>query len=235
MDLTNKRVLVFGDSLTHRGSNDAPNGRDVTEGITRSSSSPGDLLASYLVVKNGAAAARINGKVSRSAYNFWRIEDAEAILKEEAAWNPNVVFVFLGTNDLGLNTSKDKEAFVKLHDALGINGADLWAIGPPAFADQTDTDRSPAVYRTLKSVFGSDHVIDLRDLTQDLKTVGRTSDGVHFTVSGAKTAASRLSKQIAKTTESTPAVAKIEGHPVAIGLGIGLVLGLLVLRRRATS
>lgn len=228
MDLSGKRVLIFGDSLTHRGARSSPDGRDVTEGIDRDSS-PGDLLASYLL-QQGARSARINGRVSRSAYNFFRIEDAGGILAEEVARDPDVVFVFLGTNDLGLNQNADASAFQNIRNAFhGV--AEVYAIGPPMFASETANQRARVVYATLSRVFGAGHVFDLRPLTRDLTEQGRTSDGIHFTGVGARTVAARLASVIAD-------YGQIALRPLwkPVGVSLGLAAGAIglawIIRRR---
>jgi lysophospholipase L1-like esterase len=234
MDVTGKRVLIFGDSLTHRGSRASADGRDVTEGVDRDSS-PGDLLASQLLVA-GASSARINGRVSRSAWNFFHggIEDGEGILAAEASKSPDVVFVFLGTNDMGLNTTRDAEAFETIRSTFANAGAEVWSIGPPYFASDKHTADAKTVYKTLRKVFGADRVIDLRPLSSDVK---RTSDGVHFPGASARIVAARLASAIAELGDDSIAVVKHVKHawkPIGISIAGGfLFVGLAwIIRRR---
>jgi lysophospholipase L1-like esterase len=244
--IAGRRILIFGDSLTHRGSNDAPNGINVVEKFDRNSSSPGDLLASKLL-ELGAASARINGKVSRSAYNFFRIENSP-ILADEVKRKPNLVFIFLGTNDVGLAQKQDQAAFQELHDVFVKGGAEVWAIGPPTLAKKP-AGEIEEVYDTLRKVFGA-NVIDLRSLTQDMTSTGRTSDSTHFTSSGAKLLAGRIAATLrspaAQSDEPPPTrkelvaqlrtlVTRRAGF-LGLGLGIGGAALLLVwaIRRRAT-
>lgn len=227
MDLRGKRVLVFGDSLTHRGSRTAPDAREVTEGVDRTSGAPGDLLASHLL-QLGAAAARINGRVSRSAYNFFRIEDATDILAEEVAWKPDLVFVFLGTNDLGLNAAKDAAAFEALRQPFADAGAEVWAIGPPAFAKDTARAQAKVVYKTLAKVFGRDRVLDLRPLSQD---AARTDDGVHFTAQGAAQVAAALADRI-EAEGRLAAISPWRRVGVAGAVASGFVVLAWLIRRR---
>lgn len=200
------RVLVFGDSLTHRGADNGPLGYDVTEGVERNGS-PGDLLASHLR-ELGASAVRINGRVGRSAVNFFRREHAEQIVADELARRPDLVIVFLGTNDLGLAARVDGAAFRRLRGVLGQGGAEFVAIGPPAFAAARANEAADVVYATLRDVFGAAHVVDFRALTADLTTDGRTRDGVHFTGAGARRAAPRLAAAVAEVVRRSASGAR---------------------------
>jgi len=239
MDVRGKSVLVFGDSLAHRGSRTAPDGVDVTEASARSGS-PGDLLASYLL-EAGARAARINGRVSRSAVNFWKGNNGEAgsqvMVEESVRRRPDLVFVFLGTNDLGLNTQADQKAFQLIDETFRANGATVIAIGPPAFASEALTREAVVVYQTLQRVFG-DRVIDARPISTDLVTPsqGRASDGVHFASQGARVFAARLAAAVVAFGHR-PLRAAIRERPwVVIGTATLAALtiagGAVLLRRR---
>lgn len=223
LDVRGKRVLIFGDSLTHRGERTAPDAVVVTDGILRTSSSPGDLLASQALV-SGASAARINGRVSRSAWSFLTKEAASSILAQELAWQPDVVIIMLGTNDLGLAAASNQRYFTQLRDAFAANGAEVWGVGPPAFADADDAARADVVVATERGVFGS-RFLDLRPLTEAYKVFGRASDGVHFTAMGAGLVAS----SIAKTLFGLPRVespSRMSSGAVGIivgGLAVGVV------------
>lgn len=225
MDVTGKRILILGDSLTHRGSRTAADAREVTESADRDSS-PGDLLASRLL-EAGASSVFINGRVSRSAWNLFTVEDGDKILAQEAAREPDIVFVFLGTNGLSLDLDQHERAFGKIRDAF--SGVEVWSIGPPAFADAPKKKRAKALYARLENVFGADRVIDLRPLTAD---VARTSDGVHFPAKSARVVAARLAKVI--TRESTALLRRTWLKPVGISFGASLCLvGLAwIIRRR---
>lgn len=199
MDVRGKSVLVLGDSLTHRGARTQPDGVDVTESSSRSGS-PGDLLASYLL-EAGARTARINGRVSRSAVNFWKGNNGEAggrVLAEESAQRrPELVFVFLGTNDLGMDPSADARGFQLIDETFRANGAYVVAIGPPSFASVDLQRKAETVYLTLRQVFGA-RVIDLRPLTTDVlvPSQGRSNDGIHFGSTGARKVAARLAAAV---------------------------------------
>lgn len=230
MDVTGKRILILGDSLTHRGARSAPDGRNVTESSTRDGT-PGDLLASKLL-EAGASWARINGRVSRSAWNFFRVEDGDKILAAEAAREPDVVFVFLGTNDLGLDAGKDAAAFTTIRDAFP--NAEVWSIGPPTFSSEKRTTQAETVYKTLRAVFGADRVIDLRPLTDD---VDRTTDGVHFPASSARIVAARLANAITDAGSESKIALLVRRPwfaPVGVSLGASvLFVGLAwIIRRR---
>jgi lysophospholipase L1-like esterase len=253
--LKGQRVLIFGDSLSHRGSREAPVQVEVREGSSRTSSVPGDLLASYLL-EAGASAARLDAKVSRSAYNFFRIENANTLLAADQAWKPTLAIIFLGTNDLGLNMDIDAQSMAKIRDAFRAVGADVWAIGPPMFAAEKYSSKAPEVVAMMKRVFGENRFIDARPLTTDLTVIGRSSDGVHFTSLGAKTLASRLAAvfrtaldtnvsptvAVSTATPTMPAsTARTEIHPFVKGFGYGLAalafvgVGVIIKRRMSAS
>ncbi len=195
MAILGKRILIFGDSLTHHGHDSDPPGAEVTQGSDRSAG-PGDLLGSHLL-ELGAAAVRLDAKVGRSAYNFFRVEDATDLLKADNAWNPDIVIVFLGTNDIGLSMTKDAESMEKIRSSFANSGAEVWAIGPPSFAKASRMDGTKEVVDMLDQVFGSNRVIDARPITTDLiSSAYRTSDGVHFKSNGSKLFASRLARSL---------------------------------------
>lgn len=198
MNVRGKRVLIIGDSLSHRGGSSAPVVYDVREGTNRTSSVPGDLLGSFLL-EAGAAAVRVDAKVSRSAWNFFRVEDGHALLRADQAWKPQIVIVLLGTNDLGLSMTKDAEAMGIIRNAFTAIGAEVWAVGPPSFISAKYTAETPAVMQMLQNVFGKAYVIDARPLTSDLTKAGRAGDGVHFAATGAKTFATRLAQVLLRT------------------------------------
>jgi len=230
MNVRGRSILIFGDSMTHRGANDAPNGVDVVESANRRGS-PGDLLASHLLAA-GASRARINAKVGRSAYSFYVKEPAAAAeLAAEVARRPQIVIVFLGTNDLGLSVQTDATYMARLRDAFLAGGAEVWAVGPPSFAptlracakrDAAKTcvswgpllnDQAVGVLGMMRSVFGASRVIDARPLTADIVTVaqGRAGDLIHFVGStGAPRFALRLAQAVlaagtaVATTSSAP-------------------------------
>jgi len=215
VDLRDRSVLILGDSLTHRGSNSAPNAIEVTEPVQRSSSSPGDLLASQLLAR-GAKAVRINARVGRSAWDLVKRDGEGAVLDAEVARRPDVVFLFLGTNDLNLNQHSVMSAFAMIRNAFLRNGAaTVIAISPPAFRDATKQARAIGVYEAQYDVFGPKNLIRFFDLSHDLS---RTNDGVHFTPSGAAAAAARLADAIDRLAWSEP-------HPVTPVLPIAIALG----------
>ena len=220
MDVKGQRVLIFGDSLTARSG--ASVQVDVTEGIDRRSSSPGDLLASQLLAA-GAAAARINARVGRSAWNFWQREEAAKLIAADLAWQPTIVFVMLGTNDIGLNLTKDRQALERIRDAYATSGAQLVGIGPPAFSVERLVEGSPGVVAMHRKVFGPDRVVDARPLSRDLlEAPGRAGDHVHFTAAGAAALAPRLAAAIA----GLPAAPRKGAPWKPLGIGFGLTLGL---------
>ena len=192
--LMGARVLIFGDSMSHAGEDADPAIATVTQGSNRAAM-PGDLLAS-LLLEGGASAAQIDAKIGRSAYNFWRIEPTSTLLAQDLAFQPTIAIVFLGTNDLGLDMGVDATSMAAIRDQLAQSGAEIWAIGPPSFADATMQSQTDAVVAMMKQVFGSSRFIDFRPLTSDILTTaqGRASDGVHF---GASTGAPIVAKRLA--------------------------------------
>ena len=199
MDPRGRRILVFGDSLTHRGATTAPDGVPALP-LANRTGTPGDLLASYLLTA-GAAAVRVNGRVSRSAINLWKGNNGEngaAVVAAEAGARPDLVIIMLGTNDLGMGATADAAAFRRLRDAFAGYGAEVWAIGPPAFARADLSVKAVTVYQTLAQVFGANRVIDARPLSADVLTTaqGRAGDGIHFAGSGASKVAARLAQAV---------------------------------------
>lgn len=225
MDIVGQRILIFGDSLTHHGADSAPEAWDVTQPSTRASSAPGDLLASMLL-ERGAAAVRTDARVGRSAWNFWKREDAAGLLAADLAWRPTRVIVMLGTNDLGLSMLADGVAMAKIRDSFP--GAEVWSVGPPWFPASALLAQTDAVYAMLRRVFGPGRVIDARPLTPQGP---RTGDGVHFQPSTARGLAENLATALSQpSTALGPAMAKVS--PFAVGGVLAVILYLLWRRRR---
>ncbi len=165
-EVSNRRVFILGDSMSS------------------GASSPGGVLAKQLTA--AGATVKVNAKVGRSAWNFYGSEDAAAQLAAASAWRPHLAIVQLGTNDIGLSLSVDRNRMIQLRDDLARGGADVWALGPPAFAaGVSEAHGVDAVAAMMKDVFGS-RFIDMRSMTKDLLTTsqGRATDGVHFTADG---------------------------------------------------
>lgn len=241
MQIAGERILIFGDSLSSRHSSCGnPRSADqynVVEGTNRTANAPGDLLASYLLAQ-GAAAARVDARVCRSAWNFWQGEDTSKLLAADLAWRPSLVVVMLGTNDIGLNLTKDGEALARLVKVYRDAGAKVVAIGPPSFPpgplDRLNNGSS-AVYQMLRKGVGADGVVDARPLSLDLLSAAyRTvamDGGVHFTSAGAAALAPRLAKAVAglQVEAATRAAAwKPLGLSFGLTLGLGLLIGGLV-------
>jgi lysophospholipase L1-like esterase len=145
--------------------------------------SPGKVMAGQL---DGAAEVRINARV----------------LAAIRAFDPDLIVVVLGTNDIGLSMAKDKARMNELRDAFDAGGAEVWAFGPPSFAAGTrEQAGSTAVVSMMKSVFG-DRFLDLRPLTADLTaSASRTTDRVHFTATGGKVAGDRMADRFLRTDD----------------------------------
>lgn len=120
-------------------------------------------------------------------------ENGAAVIAAEVSYRPDIVFVVLGTNDMGLNAQADAAAFTRIRDAFTAGGAKVYAIGPPAFARGDHARESVVVYDTLGRVFGAGNVIDWRALSGDqVSPPARSADLVHFTSAGAQVAGQRL-------------------------------------------
>lgn len=221
MNVRGERILIFGDSLTAHSSA-TPAVWEVNAGSSRVSSVPGDLLGS-LLMEQGAAAVRTDGRVSRSARNFWEREAAQPILSADVAWRPTQVVIMLGTNDVGMDPAKTRQGMIALRDVFKAAGADVWAIGP--FHSSKPPAGVAAVVEIMRSVFGV-RFIDGRPLSE---LAQHSSDGLHYTSAGART----LALALADGLISKPTPAKIFGT-AALGL-LGAIaavgVGVLWMRR----
>lgn len=188
-DVRGKKVLVFGDSLSS------------------GQFAPGQVMANHLT---GAAAVRVNAKVGRSAYNFFSTrEDYKTILADIASYDPDLVLVMLGTNDMGLTMSVDAQKMAALRDSFRAGGAEVWAIGPPTFPSSGSgsghDDDAARVVTMMHTVFGADHFIDMRPLTRDMVPAGkngRASDGIHFSAAGGAVLGQRLADKVIATQDA---------------------------------
>lgn len=214
MDVTGHRILIFGDSLSHPGSDKGP---EIFELPTTagSASMPGARLGQRLL-DAGASAVRIDARVGRSAHNFFGRESYAKLLSSDQTWSPTIVLVMLGTNDIGLNMRIDGVEMAKIRDAF--SSSTVISAGPPAFASSQLTHGAEAVYEMLHAVFMT--VIDARPLSSTAAS-DRAGDGVHFTAAGAKKLATGLFAAItalgADTDTDTSA-----GTAKKIVLGVGL-------------
>ena len=201
-----ERVLIFGDSLSHPGSDAGPTIIDVDAGDrgAASSSAPGAVLASRLLAGTDtggqrAKAVRLNARVGRSARSFLFHEDGASLLSRDKAWKPTKVIVMLGTNDidLGMGTTalgQTTAALRQIRDAYRAMDSEVVAIGPPSYPNSRYNQAAPAMLAAMREVFGTNRTLDLRPLTAG---AGRTSDGVHFTQAGAALVGNRLAKALA--------------------------------------
>lgn len=249
MRFQDKRVLIFGDSLSHRGSDSGPTVQNGIANIDRNVSAPGDLFASYLLQYGGAKSVRIDAKVGRSAYNFFTTREPwQALLENDIEYKPNIVFIILGTNDLNMGLGPSKTKFELLRSYFKTSPT-IIAVGPPSFASTSKMNSAEGVVTMLKSVFGADSVIDSRPLTTDLTQQGRTGDKVHFTPAGAQLFARRLFEHVSRRegivlppeiepTESTSALRLFTKYNLAkdLALGFGVIgslalIGFLIFKR----
>lgn len=181
------RVLLIGDSMSHHGVDNAPNVAEISS--FPKGDSPGSQMLGWLR-QAGATATRVDAKIGRSAYSLFRSEPGDQLLAADRAWQPDLVIVMLGTNDLGLNASVDKTYMQRIRDSFP--GVEVWGIGPPDFANPTLHAQTNAIVGMMRDVFGP-RFIDARPLTQDYLTRYRSSgDGVHFWGEGAEVFGYRL-------------------------------------------
>lgn len=213
MNVRGERIIVFGDSTSHHGADNAPEIWDVDTGSGRVSGQPGDLLASMLA-EQGAAAVRVNARVGRSAHNFFGREDVTSLLGSDQAFAPTKVLVILGTNDMGLNLEVDGAEMEKLRDFYKGLGAEVWAVGPWAYASEQLNQQAEPVVSMMQDVFGS-RFIDPRPVTA---VVGRARDGIHFGGEAARQTADALLPLVMSSSTGV-------GTMWAIGLGVLAVIG----------
>lgn len=223
MNVRGERIIIFGDSLSHPGSDASPTIQDVLQGSSRQSSAPGDLLAS-LLLEQGAAAVRINARVGRSAWNFWQREAVAELIAADRAFQPTKVIVILGTNDAdsGVAADKDRAAFTEIRDTYKAMGAEVFAVGP--FISAIPGPKVEQTVQVMRGVFGM-RFIDGRSLSQ-LAALAR--DGVHYTTVGARTLALALADAIISKMSPTSI-----WNTVGLGLlGVGVVFagGMMVSR-----
>lgn len=224
MNVRGERIIVFGDSLSKHGSDNAPEIWDVNQGSNRASSAPGDLVAS-LLAEQGAQAVRVNARVSRSAWNFWSREATNSLLASDRAFAPTKVVIILGTNDVGLNTKLDSESFAKLRDAYKAMGAEVWAVGP--FANTAlPAAGVEQVVATMRDQFGS-RFIDGRPISALIHPGG---DGVHYQQASARTLALAITDAV---------ISKFSPSSIFMTLGLGaagvvgaVLLGMVWKRRK---
>lgn len=202
-----RKVLIVGDSLSYPGRSPL---EYTTPAEVPATAAPGVVLARHLL-DLGARAVRINAKVGRSAYNLFRSENGDRLLAEDVAWGPDIVLVFLGTNDKGLGPLQDAAAFERI--VKSFPREDIWALGPPQIAGYDD------VVATMTEVFGRKFV-DTRGM---LTEVPKASDGVHFTRDGAKLLADRIAVALASTPSTWLPYAAL-GVLGATGVGFAWVI-----------
>lgn len=227
MDVSNKRILLFGDSLTHPGSDSDPEQSLVIGPSTRSSSAPGDLLGS-LFLEAGASAVMLDANVGRSASNFWagtsshQFHSAADLIASDQAFAPDIVVVMLGTNDIGTNLINDQQAMQAIHDSFPQS--DVWAIGPMVYVSPGDglNAGAQAVFDMMVAVFGPERTIDARPLAA---TSGRAGDGVHFGPSAAYQTALALAGAFATASGVSTTKTVLWG---LAGLGALLIGGVLL-------
>jgi hypothetical protein len=229
MDVQEQRILIFGDSLSHHAGDRDPEIWDVDAPFDRSSSAPGDLLAS-LLLEQGAQAVRTDANVSRSASNFWRgnsrfqQHSANDLIASDREFAPTKVIIMLGTNDAD-SGSIDAASMQAIRDAYAGMGAEVWAIGPPIFASETLNAKVDQVYTMMGSIFGK-RLIDARPLSS---TESRAGDGIHFRPDSASALALQLANAVVSTASPRPKWAV-----VALGAGVLGLLGFMIWKGRKT-
>jgi lysophospholipase L1-like esterase len=163
---------------------------------------------------------RVNARIGRSAYGFLRSEGGAAQLAEAAAWGAVRVFVFLGTNDIGLALGPVTSALERIKAAFP--NAEVWGLGPPGFAPGVSESAGvDDVAEAMRVVFGA-RFVDLRPLTADmLSGPYRAGDGVHFTAEGG----AELGRRLLAATQDAGTLGR-----VAVGAAIGFGVWYLFLR-----
>jgi hypothetical protein len=225
MDVVNERILIFGDSLSHHGSDGAPEIWNVDADSNRASSAPGDLLGS-LLLEQGAQAVRINANVGRSAHNFWagnaryQFHSADALIADDRAWQPTKVIVMLGTNDAD-SGAIDAAAMTAIRDTYAGMGAEVWAVGPPIFTSNALNIKADQAFTMMASVFGK-RLIDARPLSSK---DDRANDGVHFRPGSTQTLAIGLQNALLTTKAPKPWLG------LMLGIGALSLLGFVMWRR----
>lgn len=200
--VTGKKIVLLGDSLS------------------ASSSSPGGQIAKHLTAHG--AQVKIYAKVGRSARSFLREPDHQQQVQAIAAWQPDLAIVMLGTNDIGFSSTANRQAMAQVRLELASTGAQVWAIGPPAFAPGV-RDGGQAVVDVMRDVFGPGRFMDLRRLTADLTaSPGRAGDNIHFTAHGGAVVGQRVAQDFQAMGSGQAGV--------AVGIVTVLVLGWLLLR-----
>ncbi len=216
MDITGERILIFGDSLSHQGSDSAPYIQTVTPNLA--DSAPGAVLASILLGQ-GAQAAQTDARIGRSAVNFWNREDTASLIAADTAFQPTKVIVMLGTNDIGNNLDFTRQAMTSIRDTYEGLGAEVWAIGPMTYVGNAESMNAGAsdVLAVMQDVFGTDKTIDARPLAA---LEGRTGDGVHFTYSAALPTAQALAQALVATSSTA---STLKRGLIIAGLGVAAV------------
>lgn len=213
MNVAGKTVIIIGDSLS------AKNGAYTYTPDTNVNryGSPGDFFGAAL--RRAGAQVVVNAKVGRSAHSFFTQEGGDQVLVTLQQYDPDVVFVLLGTNDLGLDLSVDGEQMARIRDAFPA--AEVWAIGPPTLSRATD---AAAVVQMMQRVFP--HFVDLRRYTRDTPPGSsyRSPDGVHFTAPGARLIADRLAQLFVAKNHVGLKVGAATLAFTAFGLGLSFII-----------
>jgi lysophospholipase L1-like esterase len=210
-----KTILIVGDSLSSQSSN-GTHTYSPDPNVNRYGS-PGDFFGAALA--RAGASVVINAKVGRSAHSFFTHEGGSQILTSLAQYDPDVVFVMLGTNDLGLDLGVDATQMARIRDAFPK--ADVWGIGPPTLAQATE---AAAVAQMMQGVFGN--FVDLRSYTRDMApgSAYRTPDGVHFTATGARLVGDRLAQVLVTKNHVGLKIGAAALAFTALGLGLSFII-----------
>ena len=206
-----ERVLIFGDSLSHPGSDTGPTIIDINgDPGSAASSAPGAVLGARLLAGTDtggqrAKAVRLNARVGRSAHSFLFREDGASLIARDKAWKPTKVIVMLGTNDIdrGIGATalgQTKDALGQIRDMYRAMDAEVVAIGPPAYRNAKYTKSAPAMLAAMREVFGADRVLDAQPLTS---SATRSSDGVHFTQAGAALAGKQIAQALTASSRES--------------------------------
>lgn len=188
------KIFIIGDSLS------------VTHVKRKPVLTPGSRLAFLLAAQGyevfvdaigGFALAYFRGSVSHTKEG----KQAADILRHAKEFQPDAIYVILGTNDY---LDSDKALFAgiaAIRDSFTGPGVqpNVVFIGPPSFSPRAKEGQialaGPRIYKALAASLRS--VIDTRPMTRDLtERPMRAGDLIHFSGHGAKLWAERMAQVI---------------------------------------
>lgn len=168
-----KTILIIGDSLS------------------AGQYTPGWFTAKLLETKG--MNSKINAKVGRSAQALWANEQDS--LQRLALQKFDFVLIFLGTNDMMGDQTKNLQAQGFIRNLFSSNGSTVYGITPPAFQD-AGKDNKAQRYRSLQEALYGNRLLDAYSASEDMQNDAfRTPDGIHFNAKGASRLGIRLASR----------------------------------------